>query len=57
MPRIKPTTTWDRPRFIATAQLQDVSLNNIVDVSGNNIFVIWQSWSWTLVPKINTTWG
>jgi len=57
MPRTKPTTSWDRPRYINTAQLQDVSLNNIQDVDWNGIFVIWQAWSWTAVPKIQTTWS
>jgi len=33
MTRIIPTTSWNRPRYVATAQLQDVSLNNIVDVN------------------------
>lgn len=57
MTRPTITTEWDRPRFVPTAQLQDVSLNNIVDVDWNNIFVIWDSWTWNLVPKITTTWS
>jgi len=57
MARTKPTTEWNRPRYVNTAQLQDVSGNNIQDVFWNDIFVIWQSGAWELVPKINTTWS
>ena len=55
----RPTiaTEWDRPRFIAAAQLQDVSLNNIVDVDWNNIFAVATTWTWELVPVINTNWS
>ena len=57
MTRPTITTTWERPRFVAAAQLQDASLNNLVDVDWNNIFAVATTWTWELVPVITTNWS
>jgi len=58
MTRPPVTSEWNRPRYVSTAQLQNFDWSdNIQDVDWNNIFIVAQSWSWDLIPIINSPWS